>query len=107
MTAAPGPCAAICALTLSGLPSDRFLFAGFPRPPRARGAVPGGAALRAGNPDPATKARNACARFLADMTWTLGGTRQVVVCRELTKRFEEVLARHGLTSLWRNSPRVR
>ena len=29
MTAAPGPCAAICALTLSGLPSDRFLFAGF------------------------------------------------------------------------------
>jgi 16S rRNA (cytidine1402-2'-O)-methyltransferase len=30
MTAAPGPCAAICALTVSGLPSDRFFFAGFP-----------------------------------------------------------------------------
>src|SRR3546814_4972792 len=29
VTTVPGPCAAIAAITLSGLPSDRFLFAGF------------------------------------------------------------------------------
>src|SRR5690606_23971933 len=29
VTTLPGPCAAIAAITLSGLPSDRFLFAGF------------------------------------------------------------------------------
>jgi 16S rRNA (cytidine1402-2'-O)-methyltransferase len=38
VTAAPGPSAALVALTLSGLPSDRFLFAGFP-PTQADGTA--------------------------------------------------------------------
>ena len=38
------------------------------------------------------------AALLTDMTATLGGTRQAVVCRELTKRFEEV-ARGTLAGL--------
>src|SRR3546814_20140983 len=37
VTTLPGPCAAIAAITLAGLPSDRFLFAGFlPNKAKAR-----------------------------------------------------------------------
>lgn len=36
LTAAPGASAVVCALTVAGLPTDRFLFAGFPPPQRAR-----------------------------------------------------------------------
>lgn len=91
MSAAPGPCAAICALTLSGLPSDRFLFAGFP--PSAQGArrtfleeLAGVQATLIVYESP-----KRLAALLAEMAVTLGGNRQAVVCRELTKRFEEVL----------------
>lgn len=90
MTAAPGPCAAICALTLSGLPSDRFLFAGFP--PAAKGArrefLVGLADVQATLIFYESPKR--LAALLDDMTQTLGATRQAVVCRELTKRFEDV-----------------
>jgi 16S rRNA (cytidine1402-2'-O)-methyltransferase len=90
MTAAPGPCAAICALTLSGLPSDRFLFAGFP--PAAQGA------RREFLSDLARvqatlilyESPKRLAALLTGMVATLGGNRQAVICRELTKRFEEV-----------------
>ncbi|MCX7286088.1 MAG: 16S rRNA (cytidine(1402)-2'-O)-methyltransferase [Rhodobacterales bacterium] len=90
MTAAPGPCAAICALTVSGLPSDRFFFAGFP--PAAQGArrefLAGVSAV------PATlifyESPKRLPQLLAEMARSLGGGRQAVVCRELTKRFEEV-----------------
>jgi 16S rRNA (cytidine1402-2'-O)-methyltransferase len=90
MTAAPGPCAAICALTLSGLPSDRFLFAGFP--PAAKAARRLFLADLAG-----VQATLICyespkrlSALLADMALALGGSRPAVICRELTKRFEEV-----------------
>jgi 16S rRNA (cytidine1402-2'-O)-methyltransferase len=91
MTAAPGPCAAICALTLSGLPSDRFLFAGFP--PASSSAR---RAFLAELADvPATlilyESPKRLAALLAEMAATLGETRRAVVCRELTKRFEEVM----------------
>lgn len=91
MSAAPGPCAAICALTLSGLPSDRFFFAGFP--PSAQGArrsflsdLTGIQATLIFYESP-----KRLAALLSEMDATLGGNRQAVVCRELTKRFEEVL----------------
>ncbi len=91
MTAAPGPCAAICALTLSGLPSDRFLFAGFS--PSAQGARR--SFLEELAPMQATlilyESPKRLAALLADMAGVLGGDRQAVVCRELTKRFEEVM----------------
>lgn len=98
MTAAPGPCAAICALTLSGLPSDRFLFAGFLSSAQS--------ARRAALADVAQvqatlilyESPKRLAALLTDMTATLGGSRQAVVCRELTKRFEEV-ARGTLAGL--------
>jgi 16S rRNA (cytidine1402-2'-O)-methyltransferase len=91
MTAAPGPCAAICALTLSGLPSDRFLFAGFP--PSAKSARRSFLADLAGVQATLIlyESPKRLANLLADMVDTLGPARQAVVCRELTKRFEEVL----------------
>ena len=91
MTAAPGPCAAICALTLSGLPSDRFFFAGFP--PAAQGARLSFLEELAGVQATLIlyESPKRLGALLAAMATTLGETRQTVVCRELTKRFEEVL----------------
>ena len=91
MFAAPGPCAAICALTLSGLPSDRFLFAGFA--PSAKTARRSFLADLTGVQATLIlyESPKRLANLLADMVAILGGARQAVVCRELTKRFEEVL----------------
>jgi 16S rRNA (cytidine1402-2'-O)-methyltransferase len=90
MTAAPGPCAAICALTVSGLASDRFLFAGFP--PATRSArvemLSGLVGVQATLIFYESPKR--LAAFLADLVRILGPDRSAVVCRELTKRFEEV-----------------
>jgi 16S rRNA (cytidine1402-2'-O)-methyltransferase len=90
LTAAPGPCAAICALTVSGLPSDRFFFAGFPPATGSARAkmITGLAGVQATlifyeNP-------KRLAALLADLARLLGADRAGVVCRELTKRFEEV-----------------
>lgn len=88
--AAPGPSAVLCALTVSGLPSDRFLFAGFP--PAAKGARE--TFLRELANIQATlilyESPKRVQQLLRDLVQILGGTRQAAVCRELTKRFEEV-----------------
>lgn len=89
VTAAPGPSAALAALSLSGLPSDRFLFAGFlPSSSAARLA-----ALKELSRVPATlvvfEAPQRVAACVADMGAALGD-RPAALCRELTKRFEEV-----------------
>lgn len=90
VTAAPGPSAAIMALSLSGLPSDRFLFAGFP---------PAQAGARARWLDeigrvPATlilyESPKRIHRLLGELCATWGHERPAALCRELTKRFEEV-----------------
>ena len=101
MTAAPGACAAICALTLSGLPSDRFFFAGFL--PAARSARR--SALEGLAPVQATliayESPKRLAALLEDMAEVLGPDRAAAVCRELTKRFEEI-TRGSLGSLAAN-----
>ncbi|MFY8147128.1 MAG: 16S rRNA (cytidine(1402)-2'-O)-methyltransferase [Rhodobacter sp.] len=88
--AAPGPSAVLAALTVSGLPSDRFLFAGFP---------PAGAGDRARflaelGQVPATlifyESPKRINRLLTEMAETFGKERLAAVCRELTKRFEDV-----------------
>ena len=88
--AAPGPSAALAALTVSGLPSDRFLFAGFP-PPKAAGRLDLFAELA---PVRATlifyESGPRLAASLADMAQALGA-RQAVVARELTKLHETVV----------------
>lgn len=88
---APGPSAVIAALTVAGLPSDRFLFAGFP--PSARGARRAFLADLA--PIEATlvlyESPKRLAQTLKDCAEFLGGERRAAVCRELTKKFEEVI----------------
>lgn len=90
VTAAPGASAVLCALTVSGLPSDRFLFAGFP--PTAEGARRRWLADLATLP--ATLILYESPRRVGDLLTELatgfGPERRAVVCRELTKKFEEV-----------------
>ncbi len=90
VTAAPGASAVLAALTVSGLPTDRFLFLGFLPAARTQRETEI-AALR---DMPFTmvlyespKRVGSLLRSLAD---TLGEGREAAVCRELTKRFEEV-----------------
>lgn len=88
--AAPGASAVLCALTVAGLPSDRFLFAGFP--PAAAGARASFIAELA--PVAATlvlyESPKRINRLLGELRDALGEGREAAVCRELTKRFEEV-----------------
>lgn len=90
-TSAPGASAVVTALTLAGLPTDRFLFAGFL--PNAKGARR--SALKALTEVPGTlvfyESPKRVAAMLADAAEVLGGERPGAVCRELTKKFEEVL----------------
>ncbi len=89
VTTLPGPCAAIAALTLAGLPTDRFLFAGFlPAKPGARGtAIDELKAIRATLVFYESGPR--LAATLADLAARLGD-RPAAVAREISKRFEEV-----------------
>jgi 16S rRNA (cytidine1402-2'-O)-methyltransferase len=88
VTSLPGPNAAIVALTLAGLPSDRFLFAGFlPARDKARCDV-----LSELAPVPATLVFYETAPRLDSALRTIGEVlpgRAVAVARELTKKFEE------------------
>ena len=92
VTATPGPSAAIAALTISGLPSDRFLFAGFvPTAQKAREKQFAElASLSATSIWFDTPSR--LARSLSDMA-SVFGNRQACVAREITKLHEEAL--HG------------
>lgn len=88
--AAPGPSAVLAALTVSGLPSDRFLFVGFP--PTAAGARAKFLAELASIQATIIlyESPKRVSKLLEDMKVSFGESRQTVVCRELTKRFEEV-----------------
>lgn len=85
----PGPSAAIAALSIAGLPTDRFLFAGF-LPPKAGARRRAIAELSA---VPATlvlyEAPHRVATLLADLAAALG-PRPAALAREITKRHEEV-----------------
>ncbi len=91
VTAAPGPSAALCALMVAGLPTDRFVFAGFPPSQKSarRSFLQELAAIEATlvlyeSP----KRMN---QMLQDCCEILGDGRTMALCRELTKRFEEVI----------------
>ncbi len=89
VTAVPGASSVLTALQLSGLPSDRFFFAGFLPPKSAArkralaevAAVPGTLVF--------LESPKRLAAALADMAEVLG-RREAAVARELTKLFEEV-----------------
>jgi 16S rRNA (cytidine1402-2'-O)-methyltransferase len=93
----PGPSAAVAALVVSGLPTDRFVFEGFlPRKAGDRGRR-----LEALRDDPRTlvifESPRRVATLLREVATTLGD-RRVAVVRELTKLHEEVV-RGGATDL--------
>ncbi|MBJ6120456.1 16S rRNA (cytidine(1402)-2'-O)-methyltransferase [Sphingomonas mollis] len=86
----PGPCAAVAALTLAGLPTDRFLFVGFlPSKEKARGeAIAEIAGIRATLVMYESGPRlAACLNALAAGL----GDREAAVTREISKKFEEAV----------------
>jgi 16S rRNA (cytidine1402-2'-O)-methyltransferase len=104
VSAVPGPSAAVMALTISGLATDRFVFEGFlPRKGRERAARLADIAA-----EPRTtiiyEAPHRVLRTLDDLRATCGDDRIVVVARELTKLYEEV-ARGPLGTIDIGGPR--
>lgn len=90
VVAIPGPSALVAALSIAGLPTDRFIFEGFlPSKPKARRQT-----LRALASEPRTlvfyEAPHRIAASLLDMAECFGGQRPAAVARELTKRYETV-----------------
>jgi len=87
----PGACAAIAALSVAGLPSDRFVFDGF-LPPKAAARR---SRLQELVGEPRTlifyESSHRVAESLADMRDVFGAERDAVLARELTKMFETVL----------------
>ena len=87
----PGPSAFLCALSVAGLPVERFAFEGFL--PAARG--PRAARLEGLADDPRTlvfhEAPHRVAASLEAMCAAFGGGRRVVIARELTKRHETII----------------
>ncbi len=90
VTSAPGPCALIAALTVAGLPTDRFYFEGFlpnnksQRELKFRGLKSYHGTLIFYESAKRLKDTLVIAREV------FGGDRQGVVCRELTKKFEDI-----------------
>jgi 16S rRNA (cytidine1402-2'-O)-methyltransferase len=86
----PGPCAAVAALSGSGLPSDTFTFAGFP--PARQGKRRAFLAGMAGLPGTLVlyEAPHRLEETLRDILAVMG-SRQVVVARELSKIYEEFI----------------
>lgn len=87
----PGACAAIAALSVAGLPSDRFVFEGF-LPPKSAARR---SRLEELAGDPRTlifyESSHRVAESLVDMRDIFGAEREAVLARELTKLFETVL----------------
>jgi len=87
----PGPCAFVAALSVAGLPSDRFVFEGF-LPAKASARRERLAQLVA---EPRTlvfyESAHRIEDALADLVGAFGSDRPAVLARELTKLFETVL----------------
>ncbi|MDR8409898.1 16S rRNA (cytidine(1402)-2'-O)-methyltransferase [Nonomuraea sp. 3-1Str] len=98
VTALPGPSAVTTALAVSGLPSDRFCFEGFP--PRKQGERARRLASLAAEERTMVffEAPHRLRESLEAMAGAFGPDRSAAVCRELTKTYEEV-RRGGLAEL--------
>jgi 16S rRNA (cytidine1402-2'-O)-methyltransferase len=101
VTCLPGPSAVTTALAVSGLPSDRFCFEGFP--PRKAGERRRWFGRLAAEERTCVffEAPHRLADTLADAASVLGADRDAAVCRELTKTYEEVRRGHlGELAAW-------
>jgi 16S rRNA (cytidine1402-2'-O)-methyltransferase len=91
VTVLPGPSAVTTALVISGLPSDRFVFEGFP-PRRAGERARRFAELAAERRTLLFfESPRRIGATLAELAAAFGADRQAAVCRELTKTHEEVI----------------
>jgi len=85
----PGPCAATTALVSSGLPSSKFIFEGFlPKKNSEREKI----LLEICSNDKTTiifESPQRLKKLLNDLKEICGGEREIIVSRELTKRYEE------------------
>jgi 16S rRNA (cytidine1402-2'-O)-methyltransferase len=87
----PGACAAIAALSVAGIPSDRFCFEGF-LPAKASGRREKLTALSGESRTMVFyESAHRIEESLSDMAAAFGGGREAVIARELTKLFETVL----------------
>lgn len=86
----PGPCAAIAALSVAGLPTDRFVFEGFLPPKSAARCARIEHLKRETRTLVFYEAPNRALATLRDLRDILGGERAATVARELTKAFETV-----------------
>ncbi len=88
----PGACAAIAALSVAGLPTDRFSFEGFL--PSKSGARQSKLAELTSEPRTMVfyDAPRRAIDTVQDINDVLGGHRQIVIARELTKTFETIHA---------------
>ena len=91
VTVLPGPSAVTAALAVSGLPTDRFCFEGFP--PRKVGERARRFADLATEPRTMVffESPKRLAATLSELSLAFGPGRRAVVCRELTKTHEEIL----------------
>jgi 16S rRNA (cytidine1402-2'-O)-methyltransferase len=91
VTALPGPSAVTTALAVSGLPTDRFVFEGFP--PRRAGERARRFAELASEPRTVVffESPRRLAATLAELAEAFGPDRRAAVCRELTKTYEEII----------------
>jgi 16S rRNA (cytidine1402-2'-O)-methyltransferase len=91
VTAVPGPSALVAALSIAGLPTDRFVFEGFLP---ARAAARRGALLRLAHEERTIvffEAGRRLGESLTDLASVFGADRLAVVVRELTKTYEETV----------------
>ena len=93
ITSLPGASAVITALTLSGLSTRRFVFEGFLPPKKEKKERQ--AVLASLRDETRTivlyEAPHHLSDTLSELSETLGGERRISLCRELTKRYEEVI----------------
>ena len=85
----PGPSAVICALSISGLPTDKFLFLGFIPHKKGRETL----FKRIENNSETVvfyESTHRIIKTLESLSKLLSKDREVVVCRELTKKFETI-----------------
>ena len=91
VSAIPGPCAAVTALSISGLPTGRFTFEGFLSTAKKSRT----AHLSSLKDETRTmifyEAPHKLCATLRDLAAVFGGQRRISLCRELTKLHEEVL----------------
>lgn len=85
----PGPSAAICALSISGFPTDKFVFMGFP-PQKNKRQKYFQEVADCAYTAVFYESGHRIMKCLTELSSVLNTDRQIVICRELTKKFETI-----------------